>query len=180
MKGMNKTYLDENIYYIENFFSQDLMSRIEQEMLDERPWDFPNQVGHWKDNIKHIGNESLIKEINDVLEYVIEPHKLCDDPMLQRIERYQRYQTGAEMGEHWDNNPEYGHGIYDLRYGMIIYLNDDFDGGELEYTKLGISIKPKKNMFVIHPGLEKYSHKVNKITFGTRYTMSSFLFNINK
>jgi len=177
---MNKIYIEENIYCIENFFSQDIMSTIEKEMLDGRPWDFPNQTGHWKDNIKHIGNESLIKQINDLLSTAVEPNILCKNPMLQKIERYQRYITGAEMGEHWDNDPAFDHGIYDLRYGMIIYLNDDFDGGALEYTKLGIRIKPKKNMFVIHPGLEKYSHKVNKVTSGTRYTMSSFLFNINK
>ena len=63
---MNKIYIEENIYCIENFFSQDIMSTIEKEMLDGRPWDFPNQTGHWKDNIKHIGNESLIKQINDL------------------------------------------------------------------------------------------------------------------
>lgn len=177
---MEKIYIEDNIYYIENFFSEDLMSKIENAMLDEKPWDFPNQVGHWKDNIKSISDSNLIEEINSIVNKVIEPEKICQNPMLQRIERFQRFVTGAEMGDHWDNNPAYGHGIYDLLYGMIIYLNDDFTGGELEYTKLGLKIKPKRNMFVIHPGTEKYSHKVNTIESGTRYTLSSFLFNIIK
>jgi hypothetical protein len=44
-----------------------------------------------------------------------------------------------------------------------LYLNDDFDGGELEFSNVPIKIKPKAGMLVAIPGGQKYLHRVNKI-----------------
>jgi hypothetical protein len=44
-----------------------------------------------------------------------------------------------------------------------LYLNDDFDGGELEFANLPIKIKPKSGMLVGIPGGEFYTHRVAKV-----------------
>jgi hypothetical protein len=44
-----------------------------------------------------------------------------------------------------------------------LYLNDDFEGGELEFRDLPIKIKPKTGMLVGIPGGEAYTHRVNKV-----------------
>jgi hypothetical protein len=44
-----------------------------------------------------------------------------------------------------------------------LYLNDDFDGGELEFQHLPIKIKPKAGMLVGIPGGDKYGHRVTKV-----------------
>lgn len=44
-----------------------------------------------------------------------------------------------------------------------LYLNDDFEGGELEFEHLPIKIKPKAGMLVGIPGGAGYSHRVAKV-----------------
>lgn len=64
-----------------------------------------------------------------------------------------------------------------ISHGIIVYLNDDYAGGELDYTELGILHKPKKNSLVIHPGTKEYTHAVRDVTSGARYAMTTFIKN---
>jgi hypothetical protein len=61
-----------------------------------------------------------------------------------------------------------------VTHGFVIYLNDDFDGGEVYYPTLGISIKPIKNSLVIHPGTIEYLHGVTDVTNGVRFNLAFF------
>lgn len=62
----------------------------------------------------------------------------------------QRYRKDDYINEHRD------YWIYELpyhiRYGVCIYYNDDYEGGELEYSELGIIHKPKARSLVMHGG----------------------------
>jgi len=63
-------------------------------------------------------------------------------------------------------------------FGLVLYLNShdvDFTGGELAYTKLGDRYQPRAGDLVIHPGTEKYSHKVEDVSSGVRYMLTSFI-----
>ena len=53
-------------------------------------------------------------------------------------------------------------------YSSIIYLNDDFKGGETVID--GTVIKPKQGLMVLFTG-NKLIHSVNKVEKGIRYTM---------
>jgi hypothetical protein len=44
-----------------------------------------------------------------------------------------------------------------------LYLNDDFEGGELEFGNLPIKIKPKAGTLAGIVGGDKYKHRVNKV-----------------
>jgi len=65
----------------------------------------------------------------------------------------------------------------DFHYDMsdittILYLNDDFEGGEFEYideNNKKIKINPKKNMMIISSN--KLSHRVLPVTDGIRYSL---------
>jgi hypothetical protein len=37
-----------------------------------------------------------------------------------------------------------------IKNGIVYYLNDDYEGGEINYTSLNLTIKPKGNSLVIH------------------------------
>jgi hypothetical protein len=80
----------------------------------------------------------------------------------------QRIRTGEGMGEHRDNYHE------TCNFGCVVYINDDFDGGELVYPRLDISYKPVAGRLVIHAGDEP--HLVNPIKNGTRYILTSFVY----
>lgn len=50
-----------------------------------------------------------------------------------------------------------------VTFSFSLYLNDDFEGGELEFLDPPIKIKPKAGMLVGVPPGEEYTHRVNKV-----------------
>ena len=61
---------------------------------------------------------------------------------------------------------------YKDNLGMLLYLNDDFEGGELYFSKKKLSFKPKKGSVIIFPcNQNEYTHSVNEIKSGVRYTI---------
>jgi 2OG-Fe(II) oxygenase superfamily len=59
-------------------------------------------------------------------------------------------------------------------FGSIIYLNDDYQGGNTYYPNYDIRITPKSGTLAIHPGDPEHLHGVTKIEDGMRYTIASF------
>ena len=62
----------------------------------------------------------------------------------------QRYKIDEAMQEHRD------YWLYDedyhIRYGIAIYYNDDYEGGEISYPELNIAHKPKARSLLMHGG----------------------------
>jgi hypothetical protein len=54
----------------------------------------------------------------------------------------------------------------------ILYLNDDYEGGELFFPDFKFQIKPKPGMLVSFPGNTHYLHGVTKTSGNTRYSCS--------
>lgn len=55
----------------------------------------------------------------------------------------------------------------------ILFCNEEYDGGELLFPKLGISLKPKKNTFLLFPAgndSHVYEHGVDLVKSGERIT----------
>ena len=44
---------------------------------------------------------------------------------------------------------------------MMVYLNDDFEGGETEFPVLGDKVKPKKGKLLVFPPMWNYLHRGN-------------------
>ena len=58
-----------------------------------------------------------------------------------------------------------------LAGSFSIYLNDDFEGGELEFKYKPYTIKPKAGMLVNIPVGEEWTHKVNIVLGKDRHTL---------
>jgi hypothetical protein len=80
---------------------------------------------------------------------------------------------GGSMSPHADSGPGLTTGV-DTPHGLVLYLNDDYEGGELYYPNLEITIKPEAGSLVIHPGNEDYLHGVSPVTSGLRYVTTAF------
>lgn len=65
--------------------------------------------------------------------------------------------------EHTDN----------AEFGAVIYLNDDYEGGEINFPTLDISMKPEAGSILYWPGY--LPHSVSPVTSGVRYTLPIFL-----
>lgn len=61
-----------------------------------------------------------------------------------------------------------------ILYTTLVYFNDDYDGGELNFPHHKIKLKPKPGTLVMFPSTCMYAHEVLPITAGDRYTYSMF------
>lgn len=86
------------------------------------------------------------------------------------------WQDGIHMPPHADNaNPDGSpHGMAWRNFSSIVYLNDDYDGGELYFTALDRTLKPKAGMLVAFTGGFHHEHGVLKVRGKDRYTMPGF------
>ena len=59
-------------------------------------------------------------------------------------------------------------------FASIIYLNDDYEGGQIYFPKHGLRPELKPRLLAYFPSTAKYLHGVDPITDGVRYTFSCF------
>lgn len=77
---------------------------------------------------------------------------------------------GGYAGPHIDN-PRHGDGF--IQFSSIIYLNENFEGGEIEFPNQKFKYKAEEGSAVIFPSAgTEYIHKVNKVKSGIRYTIA--------
>ncbi len=58
---------------------------------------------------------------------------------------------------------------------LLIYLNDDYEGGELEFPDWGVTFRPKSRTLIAFPSYIEFSHRVHPVTKGERYTLVSWI-----
>lgn len=88
----------------------------------------------------------------------------------------QKWIPGAFADFHSDNTDHEGNptAFERSRYAAFMYLNDDFEGGLLNYRDFDISIKPKTGLIAIFAGGFGNEHEVTMVKNTTRYTVGSF------
>ena len=87
------------------------------------------------------------------------------------MRKIRRLKAGEYIHSHVDLIPS--ENVFKIQYGIILYLNDDFDGGEIYYKDLDLTIKPKKNSILIHKST--IPHEVLLVKSGKRYSMTTFI-----
>lgn len=86
------------------------------------------------------------------------------------------YLGGDELPEHYDGDGSVPtpNGNPKREISSILYLNEDFGGGEISFPNQGIRLKPKSGMLIIFPATNEFAHSVSKVDFGSRYTIPQF------
>lgn len=82
------------------------------------------------------------------------------------------YKPGDHMAVHTDTAFTKNDGKLEkirVEYSFLIYLNDDFEGGEIFFPLQKVQFKPQKGMLVAYPGTQQFPHGVNKVTKGIRH-----------
>ena len=76
----------------------------------------------------------------------------------------------TEMEEHFDYNPEeIGNGNIFANITSLIYLNDDYEGGEIVFPYQNTTYKPNSGSLLIFPS--NYLHKVLECYGNSRYSI---------
>ena len=57
---------------------------------------------------------------------------------------------------------------------MLIYLSNDFEGGELSFYKLNYQIRPQAGAVVLFPSDHRYLHQAETVKKGVRYAIVSW------
>lgn len=83
----------------------------------------------------------------------------------------QRMQPGVELKSHTDQRTDPS-----IQYATILYLNDDYNEGELFFKNLNLELRPKPGEMLVFPGNEKYEHGVKHVAEGPiRYVLVGFV-----
>jgi len=75
-----------------------------------------------------------------------------------------KYFENASMGPHVDFNDENNY----LAYTIVVYLNDDYEGGELYFNDFDIKVKPQAGSIMMYPSFAPYRHESLKIKSGRK------------
>ena len=119
----------------------------------------------------------------DIVKLIDEPYKKLLEVWAEKTENdypstwitknytIRRYRTGGDMGSHVDKNTENPENSMD--WTALIYLNDDYEGGELVFDDLGFKLKPSAGSIIFFPCLE--SHRVKEVLSGTKTYIFLFI-----
>lgn len=58
---------------------------------------------------------------------------------------------------------------------ILIYLNEDYEGGELEFPDWGVTMKPKAGTLIAFPSYINFSHRVLPVTRGKRFSLVTWI-----
>lgn len=97
--------------------------------------------------------------------------KNSKDLVLSGFATIQRMQPGVELKSHSDQKTDPS-----IQYAAILYLNDEYNDGELFFPNKGIELKPSPRSLLIFPGTEEYEHGVRHVGEGPiRYVLVGFI-----
>jgi len=178
--NQNFVPIGEDIFVKHGFVTDDeiyvILNKIK--LTKQEEWDCSHPEGHGV-------LSPMIKEVGRFTERL---QNMIPDPLfVHKIGGVNRLTVGQKHGIHSDN-----HDFLPIRelhknfesdkpyklvddtvYGVVIYLNDDYDGGEIFYTKQNITYKPIAGDIIIHSAEEHCEHGVNPVKIGSRYSISS-------
>lgn len=89
------------------------------------------------------------------------------------------YHPGGHYHPHIDAEALFDDGSGQLRWAksvdrdisLVIYLNDDYEGGEIVFPKQAVSVKPRKGMLIAFPSTHHFLHGVNPVVQGHRFAI---------
>lgn len=150
--------------------------------LDEHP----SKIDLSARNVKSADIIKILPQIkdlySDIVKNVINPFyqfNINDSELPQLLV----YEPGGHYKPHYDavakwKNPD-GTMIWkksiDRDLSTVLFLNDDFEGGEFVFPDLRVTIRPEPGLLVCFPSSQYYLHKVEPVTSGTRFTMVNWM-----
>ena len=115
-------------------------------------------------------NKRMLYLINSVKETIfILSNRISNNVLIKDSFSINKYYSDKNMGPHVDSYNEENF----CNYTFLIYLNDDYEGGEIEFTELGIKIKPEAGSALIFPTTKPYFHQAHENKNGFKYFVTT-------
>jgi predicted 2-oxoglutarate/Fe(II)-dependent dioxygenase YbiX len=125
---------------------------------------------------------SITTDIADVVrgvyELVVEPHFQVKLEWFETPEIL-RYREGGEYRPHsdahnWDGEEKIWKRVIDRDLSLLLYLNNDFEGGEVYFPNCDFGVKPSPGLLIAFPSDWRYVHMARPVTSGVRYAIVSW------
>lgn len=172
---------------IPNFLTSEQCKKFIDCITKEDNWivhdDNPNNI--WNNRTKMPGQQvtdaEILKElkvISDRVKIELEKYFETASPVYAEMPHFVRWRPSDHLWPpHADKEETNGtpHPYPWRDFGAIIYLNDNFEGGEIEYPNFNLRPTISAGTLAAHPGTLDYLHGVHPIKSGIRYTIASFL-----
>jgi hypothetical protein len=135
-----------------------------------------NSIGISNEDTSNIILNNIRKELDNAYQAYINDY--CERYHTNNIGSDAYHILKYEKGHHYKAHHDWARGdMFDKRtFSLLHYLNDDFEGGELNFIEFGLKIKPKKNQLIIFPAHFPYAHQVEPVLSGERWTITKFLY----
>ena len=169
-----------NIVIRENFISEEHLAEIIEYCHSVKNWESRSELGtdsiHMPEYIEKNSPrifsvmQYYVDRVQDAVEYKFGRRLERTKPGIRKWYPGEHQDVHAD-GETADGWPDYN---YIVDYGSIIYLNEEYEGGELFFPKYNIHIKPKPGTLVFFPSTNMYAHGVTEVLSGARYTSPHF------
>ena len=120
----------------------------------------------------------VIGAVRQIFTNVVGPH------FQRRIEWFEkpeilRYREGGQYiphadSENWIEKDQRWKRAINRDLSVLLYLNDDFEGGEVHFPNFGYTIKPTTGLLIAFPSDHRYLHAAQTVTAGVRYAVVSW------
>lgn len=122
----------------------------------------------------HENSRKIHNQIAALIDECVGKYSTFFDTGFGSHENYSLLKYEGSKGDHYDAH--YDGGATNNRWiSVIIYLNEDYEGGELEFIHFGVKIKPKSGSIIIFPSNYAYSHIAHTVKSGTKYAIVTFI-----
>lgn len=155
---MKITQYPHEIYEIEDFLSENTVNDI----LSLVNLDGDDGWGENNTGYKVLGQPIIEKLEQDIL------HSFNNVSGCISLQDIKRLKVGEVIDLHYDQSKPY------IMWGVVVYLNDNYLGGEIEYPDINFKLKPKKYSMIIHKST--LLHHVLPVIEGCRYMITTFIF----
>lgn len=179
----DKGFIKEDVVFYNNFLTPEECEKIVEIFEDEeQPWSMSAFFESYGMSI--IPNDPILERYGwpkDYWEKLADRlHKVVEDahqrPVKPVSSHAQKWQVGAFAPFHSDNTDMEGNASAWEKSKLVclLYINDDYEGGELDFRDHDICIKPKSGQLITFPGGFENIHQVLPVKGSTRHTIGAF------
>jgi|694.fasta_scaffold00090_82 hypothetical protein len=162
----------DNIKVIPNFLSSEEIDYLLSHIQETRRISFVSQKDDKDNPVAWIHNyQGVIDKYNIFGRVLDEVKKAYNHENIKKKDldylNIARWDKGTKLALHVDDLGW----VTDNHLPTLIYLNDDYEGGELSFATHDVTIKPKIGDLIMFPGNMYYAHEVKEVLSGVRYTV---------
>lgn len=112
--------------------------------------------------------QKACKEVKDPLMECLYDYEIRHGIKMDFMESFNFVKYNP--GEHFSAHADHGYS-YNCTVSSVIYLNEDYEGGELVFDILRLKIKPKAGDIIMFPSTYIYAHSSIPVVSGTKYAV---------